>query len=233
MRLAIMQPYFLPYIGYFQLMAAVEKFILLDDVNYINRGWINRNRIAIRDQPHWLTVPLVKASQNRLIAEIELHSDAVWRCKLGQTITTNYAKAPFFAQVYPMVEKILNCPTLSLSAFLCHSLRLVATYLGVTTSIMPTSSVYPKGDLKGQYRIVDICQRVGATSYLNPPGGKELYDRELFNAAGIELYFLQPNFDAIKLVYGGNEGPVLSILDLMMWNHPDLIKQSIECYELV
>lgn len=227
-----MQPYFLPYIGYFQLIAAVDKFILLDDVNYINRGWINRNRISIRGQPHWVTLPLVKASQNRLISEIELQSNTDWRRKLAQTVRANYAKAPFFAQAYPIIEKVFDFPTLNLSAFLYHSFGLVTAYLGITTLIMPTSAVYPRGDLKGQHRILDICQRVGATSYLNPPGGKELYDVELFSAGGVELHFLEPNLYEMNLIYGGNEGPILSILDLMMLNDPNLIKQNLECYQL-
>jgi len=232
MRLAIMQPYFLPYIGYFQLIAAADLFVVYDNIKYTKKGWINRNRMLFRGQPHWLTLPLVKASQNRLIAEIELQSDTDWKCKLAQTVMTNYAKAPFFSQVYPIIEKVLNFPKLNLSSFLYHSLCLVTAYLDINTPIVPTSSIYPKANLKGQHRILDICQRVGATSYLNPPGGKELYDLELFKVAGVRLHFLEPSFHGMNLTYGGNEGPVLSILDLMMLNHPDLIKQNLEFYQL-
>jgi hypothetical protein len=233
MHITVMQPYFLPYIGYFQLINAVDKFVLLDDVNYINRGWINRNRIAINQQPHWLTIPLEKASQNRLINEISLHRDSLWREKLCLTVKTNYSKAPFFEIVYPIFDNILNFPSVDLSAFLHHSLKEILSYLKITTFIVPTSVVYPKNDLKGQYRILDICQREGATIYLNPPGGKELYERELFRAAGIDLYFLEPDLQGMNLVSGVNQSPVLSILDLMMLNHPDMIRQTLECYQLV
>jgi hypothetical protein len=233
MKLAVMQPYFLPYIGYFQLINAVDKFVLLDDVNYINRGWINRNRIAINQQPHWLTIPLERASQNRLINEISLHRDSLWREKLCLTVKTNYSKAPFFEMVYPIFENILKFPSVDLSAFLHHSLKEILSYLKITTLIVPTSVVYPKNDLKGQYRILDICQREGATIYLNPPGGKELYECELFHAAGINLYFLEPDLQGMNLVSGINQGTVLSILDLMMLNHPNLIRQNLACYQLV
>ncbi|MEA5527950.1 WbqC family protein [Nodularia spumigena] len=232
MPIAVMQPYFLPYIGYFQLMATVDKFVLLDDVNYINRGWINRNRICINQQPHWFTVPLVKASQNRLISDLEIQSNSDWKSKLDKTIINNYRKTPFFADVYPIFEQIINFSNLSLSAFLYHSLKLIADYLSIKTTIIPTSSVYSKENLKGQDRIIDICVKETADSYFNLPGGKKLYDRDLFRNNNIDLYFIEPVLKNIKLSYGANEGPVLSMLDLMMWNHANEIKQALTVYQL-
>lgn len=232
MQLAVMQPYFLPYIGYFQLMNTVDKFVLLDDVNYINGGWINRNRICINQQPYWFTVPLVKASQNRLIAEIEIQSSSDWKHKLCKTITNNYSKTPFFAHAYPIFEQIINFSNLNLSTFLCHSLELVANYLGIETTIMPTSSVYFKGNLKGQERIIDICLREDADNYCNLLGGKKLYDHDVFSNNEINLYFIEPDFKKMKLSYGGNEDPVLSMLDLMMWNHADDLRQALSAYQL-
>ncbi len=227
-----MQPYFLPYIGYFQLMANVDKFVLLDDVNYINRGWINRNRICINQQPHWLTVPLVKASQNRLISDLEIQSNSDWKSKLDKTVINNYSKTPFFADVYPIFEQIINFSNLNLSAFLYYSLKLIADYLSIKTTIIPTSSVYSKDNLKGQERILDICVKETADSYFNLPGGKKLYDRDLFRNNNIDLYFIEPVLKNIKLSYGANEGPVLSMLDLMMWNHANEIKQALTVYQL-
>ena len=108
MRLAIMQPYFLPYIGYFQLMAAVDKFVLLDDVNFINRGWINRNRIAVNDEPYWITIPLAKASQNRLINELEIIDDPSWKRKVVRTVELNYKRAPFLDTALPLFSGMLE-----------------------------------------------------------------------------------------------------------------------------
>src|SRR4051812_7809722 len=101
MRIAVMQPYFVPYLGYFQLLAAVDKIVLLDDVNFINGGWINRNRIRVNGQPHWLTLPLAQASQNRLINEINIVDDPAWKRKAVRTLELTYQEAPFVDQILP------------------------------------------------------------------------------------------------------------------------------------
>lgn len=233
MRIAIMQPYFIPYIGYFQLIAAVDKFIILDDVNYINRGWINRNRISINNQPHWLTIPLVKASQNKLIKEIDIQSDLTWKKTMLLTVKTNYSKAPFFVKTYQLFEQILFFPNHNISLFLYNSLTLITEYLNIKTTIIPTSAIYPKGNLKGQNRILDICLRENATHYYNPPGGKEIYNSELFAQSGVKLSFIEPDFSKINLVHSNYDSPpTLSILDLMMFNDSFKIRQTLESYRL-
>jgi len=233
MRLAIMQPYFLPYIGYFQLMAAVNKFIILDDVSFINRGWINRNRIPVNEQPHWLTVPLVKASQNRLINEIDIVDDDGWKAKMLRTVEASYIAAPFAETILNLFSQVLADAEGRLSTFLFRTLTQVAAYIGTDVCIEETSAIYPKKDRKGQHRILDVCIREGATSYVNPPGGRELYDTELFASAGIELLFLNPNLDALSLRYSGQDGPVFSILDLMMLNSCSALKEAVGMCRLV
>jgi hypothetical protein len=226
MRLAIMQPYFLPYIGYFQLMAAVDKFVLLDDVSFITGGWINRNRIAIKGEAHWFTLPLVKASQNRLISEIEIVDDTVWRRKALRKVELAYGLAPFASQILPFFQGLLGEARGPLSGFLFRQLRQVADYIGITAIIEPTSAIYPKRGRTGQDRILDICAREGATSYLNLPGGRSLYDTELFAGAGIDLRFLDPNLETLALRYSGTQGPILSILDLLMLNPVTAIHEA-------
>jgi len=218
MRLAIMQPYFLPYIGYFQLMSAVDKFVLLDDVNFINRGWINRNRIAVNGEPHWVTLPLAKASQNRFINEIHVANDPSWKRKTLRTVELSYCGAPYANEVLPLFSDILSGAEGLLSVFLFRQLQRMANYIGIDVEIVATSAVYPREGRSGQERILDICRREGATSYANLPGGRDLYDPASFAAAGIELLFLDPNWAALSLQYGGQEGPRLSILDLLMLN---------------
>ena len=218
MHLAIMQPYFLPYLGYFQLMSAADKLVLLDDVNFINRGWINRNRIAVNGEPYWLTLPLAKASQNRLINEIEIVDDPMWKRKAKRTVELSYRSASFADEILPLFSDMLKEARGSLSVFLFHRLRQVADYLGINVRIEPTSTIYPKEGRTGQDRILDICRREGATSYINLPGGRDLYNPQAFAAAGIKLLFIEPNLDALVLQYGGQEGPSLSILDLLMHN---------------
>ena len=232
MRLAIMQPYFVPYIGYFQLMSAVDKIVLLDDVNFINGGWINRNRIAVNGQPHWLTLPLAKASQNRLINEIEIVGDPLWKRKAMRTIGLSYRSAPFVEEVLPFLSNLLEEAGGSLSAFLCWHLGQVAEFLGIETKIEPTSAIYPKEGLSGQDRIIDICTREGAASYVNLSGGRDLYDARLFASAGIDLLFLQPNLQMLALRHSGDEGPSLSIIDLLMFNSPAAIRAATEMCSL-
>ena len=227
MRLAIMQPYFLPYVGYFQLMAAVDKFVLLDDVNFINRGWINRNRIVVNGEPYWLTLPLAKASQNRLINEIDIVDDPVWKRKMLRTVELSYRSAPFADRVLPMFGELLEDAKGVLSTFLTHHLRRVTHYIGIDVSIEPTSTIYPKEGRTGQDRILDICAREKAMSYVNLPGGRDLYDPQAFAMAGIKLLFIEPNLDALVLQHGGQEGPSLSILDLLMHNSAETIGDAV------
>jgi len=228
-----MQPYFLPYIGYFQLMAAVDKFVLLDDVNYIPRGWINRNRVFVSGVPSWITIPLVKASRNKRIKEIDISTNTAWKRKMLASIDTSYRKSPFASNVSALFAQILDTAETNLARFLYRSLKTVCDYLEIAAVIEPTSAIYPKNNLKGQYRILDICRREGAETYINPPGGRDLYDVELFNDAGIELLLLEPDLPELNLRYSGDAGPVLSILDLMMFNKPAEIKAALNAYRLV
>lgn len=222
-----MQPYFLPYIGYFQLMACADKLILLDDVNFVRRGWVNRNRIAVNGVIHWLTIPLTGASQNRLINQILITSDPAWKRKMMRKVELSYGAAAYRDKVLPLFAKIIDAASGQLSPFLFFQLRLVANYLGIPVTIEPTSAAYPKDGRSGQDRILDICRREGAKSYLNLPGGRELYDLKSFAARGIELRFIDVNLAGLRLKYSGGEGPSLSILDLLMLNSPSAIRKAI------
>ena len=232
MRIAIMQPYFLPYVGYFQLMAAADKFVLLDDVNFINRGWINRNRIAVNGEPYWMTVPLAQASQNRLINEISIVEDASWKQKMLRTVRLSYHDAPHLSEVLPLFSEILEDAQGLLSLFLYRQLERIADYIGLAVRIEKTAAVYPKEGKSGQDRILDICRREGADTYINLPGGRDLYDAAAFSAAGIELRFLDLNLSQMNLDYGGKEGPVLSILDLVMLNSAATVRGAVEACRL-
>jgi hypothetical protein len=159
MKVGIMQPYFFPYIGYYQLIQAVDKFILLDDVNFIKRGWINRNRIAVNKHEHLFTIPLEKTSQNKLIKDIEVSDAFNWRATLLKTISYNYKKAPYYAVAFPLIEDIILYNERQLSGFLYYSLTRILDYLDVRTTIVYSSRVYNNSEFKGQERIIDICQK--------------------------------------------------------------------------
>lgn len=232
MKLAIMQPYFLPYIGYFQLLAAVDKFVVLDDVNYINRGWINRNRLLLNGVAHTFTVPLRGASQNRLICEIELDDAQGWREKLLRTLRQAYRRAPCYVQVSALLESIINYPSLQLDEFLLNSIREVACYLSLEVEIVASSRIYRNTHLKGQERILDICRQEQASIYINPIGGVDLYDRANFLEQGTQLYFLRSR--PISYSQGkGEHVPWLSILDVLMFNEPSAVRRLLTEKDLV
>lgn len=230
--IAIMQPYFLPYIGYFQLMAAVDKFVVFDDVNFIKRGWVNRNRLLLNGAAHMFTVPLRGASQNRLIREIELADGQGWREKLLRTVRQVYGGAPCYAQVSALLEGMLNYPSVRLDEFLLNSLREVVRYLTLEVEIESTSHAYQNAYLKGQERILDICRQECANVYINPIGGVDLYDRDRFLEQGVQLYFLRPR--PVSYCQGkSGHVPWLSILDVLMFNEPAAVRQLLTERDLV
>ncbi|HEY8036068.1 MAG TPA: WbqC family protein [Methylobacter sp.] len=230
--IAIMQPYFLPYIGYFQLLAAADKFIVLDDVNYINRGWVNRNRLSLNGAVHTFTVPLFGASQNRLICDITLVNERAWRDKLMRTIQQAYKKAVCYPEVSSLIESLINFPSLQLDEFLLNSLRGIVRYLSLDVEIENTSRVYENTHLKGQERILDICRQEQANVYINLIGGRDLYDRASFLEHDIQLYFLRPR--PVSYLQGQAEHiPWLSILDVLMFNEPPAVRQLLTEMDLL
>lgn len=216
-RLAVMQPYFFPYLGYFQLMAKVDSFVLFDDVHFINKGWINRNRINVGGAPHTITVPLKQASQNRLICNIELDDSTKWREKMLRTIEQSYVRAPWFEQVFPLIEGIVRHDAPNLADYLHHSLTALRDHLRLSTGIVTTSRQYRNAELKAQERIIDICLKEHASVYVNASGGMELYSQAHFADRGLDLKFVQPTLEPYtcgRLAYV----PGLSIIDVLMWN---------------
>ena len=215
---AIMQPYFFPYIGYFQLINEVDEFILLDDVNYIKKGWINRNNIL---QPNGdalrITMPLDSPSQNKLICDTQISHTLEWQTKLLKQISHCYKKAPCFDDVYSLIKEILSYETVNLSLFLQNSLEKLVRFIGIETPILRSSTTFDKHALSGQDRIIDIVLKSDASHYLNAPGGKSLYNATDFAKQGITLNFLEP-----KLVeYDQSQNAFiagLSIIDVLMFN---------------
>ncbi len=232
MTLAIMQPYFLPYIGYMQLMSAVDTFVLYDDVAFINRGWINRNRLLINGQEYLFTVPLKDASQNKRINEVQLADDPKWRGKLLKTIEQGYRKAPQYATVMPLTEKIINFTTNSVAELIWASLVELNQYLGLTTRLVASSSVYNNVHLRAQERILDICRQEGATRYINPIGGQALYDKAGCAEAGVTLNFIQSRL-VVYPQFRNEFIPWLSIIDALMFNDVATVQSMLGAYDLL
>jgi hypothetical protein len=226
MKIAIMQPYLFPYLGYFQLMAAVDRFVVFDDVNFIKKGWINRNRILVNQKEHLFTLPLRNASQNLHINQIEIVMDDKWRDDFIKTLHRSYKKAPFFIQTMNLVNSTFSFTDKNLSKFIVNSLKLIKVYAGITADIVESSAIYNNSQLHGQERIIDICKKEKADTYVNPPGGAELYDRSVFRLSGIELKFLLPQLDPYRqftdeIIKG------LSIIDVMMFNSAESLRAMV------
>ena len=182
-----MQPYIFPYIGYFQLINAVDKFVIYDDVNFINKGWINRNRTLNNGNESLFSIPLKEASQNKLINEIEVNWDSAWKSKFLKTLEQCYKKAPFYQETLLIIQQTLNIDNEPISKIIEHNLRLICGYLDITTEIVSSSAIYQNTNLKAQERILDICLQENATQYINPIGGLELYDKDFFEVKNIKM----------------------------------------------
>lgn len=231
MKLAIMQPYFLPYLGYFQLMAAVDKFVVYDDVQFIKGGWINRNRILLDGRAHFITVPLLGASPNRRINEIELAPRSRWREKILKTTGLAYRSAPQYEKVLPLLRAIIEFPAERLADYLFLSLVRLKDYLNLATELIASSNRYGNEVLKGRERVLDICRQEKAGLYINAPGGRELYDASAFSERGVDLRFLEST--PIEYRQGTSEFcPSLSIVDVLMFNSPAEVKSLLSAYHL-
>lgn len=231
MKLAIMQPYLFPYIGYFQLLKTVDKFVLYDDVAFINRGWINRNKVLVNGKEQLFTIPLREASQNKKILEIDIDDTQKWRDKLLKTLQQSYKKAPQYAAVYPVIEEILQTPATRITDLIAVSITLLANYLSISTEIVPSSTIYANQHLKGPERILDICLQEGASEYINPIGGMELYDRAAFAEKDILLHFIRSRKEEYPQ-FGGEFVPWLSIIDVLMFNTPEQVHTLLEAFDL-
>lgn len=228
-----MQPYFFPYVGYFQLLAAVDLFIILDDVTYIKKGWINRNNILMSGHPHRFTIPLDRASQNKLICNTKLKFSDGERKKLIKTIYSAYKKAPYFNSVFPIIEKAVNDPEDELTLFIENSFKAVLKYLKVNTKIIKSSSFSQQDDLKAQGKIIDLCIKSGTDTYINPIGGRHLYDYRFFSERGVTLKFLKRQSELVKYKQFDNcFVPDLSFIDVLMFNSPDEINSRLKQYTL-
>jgi hypothetical protein len=232
MKAAIMQPYFLPYIGYFQLINAVDVFVVYDDVNYIKKGWINRNNILVNGEGFLFNIPLQEVSQNKSINQINIEENTNWKKNILKTITLSYKKAPYFVQVFPIIEKIIALEEKNLAKFITYSLIEICNFLSIETTILISSSIEKNNDLKGQDKIIEICKKNEANSYINAIGGMKLYDKDVFLKCGISLNFIQSN--PIFYSQFKNEFiPWLSIIDVMMFNPPEQIRDFLSQYDLI
>lgn len=232
MKLGIMQPYFMPYIGYWQLMNLVDQYVIYDDVNFIKGGWINRNRILVNGAPKYFNVPMLGSSSNVLINEVQVDHNAAVTRKSLRSIEGAYKKAPYFDIVNPMLEEILWCGEDNIAKYIEHSFRVICKYLDIRTELIVSSDLDKDTTLKGQDKVIAICRLLGATEYYNAIGGRELYSYEAFREHGLQLKFVETK-NIVYQQFDNTFQPNLSIIDMMMFNSRDKIREYLEAYTLI
>jgi len=212
-RAAIMQPYLFPYYLYWSLIQQVDIFVVFDNVNFKKKGFINRNYSFNDGTKKRFTLELQKSSQNKLISEIDICTD---QGKLLFFFKSQYKCCPYFDQVFPFLEDILSFRDGNLTSFLSNSIQKICDYLDIRTNIILASSLQTQyHDLKGQEKILSICNLLGANEYLNLPGGRNLYDKSEFNMRNIDLSFVAP-YDSDSVSNMVNNFQECTIVDLMM-----------------
>ena len=232
MKLGIMQPYFVPYIGYWQLMNVVDKYVIYDDVNFIKGGWINRNRILINGKTNYFNIPMMGASPNKLINEVNVNKDERLIRKNLRTIEGAYKRAPYYQVVYPIIERIFKTEKENIAEFIYESFQIINDYLGIETELIMSSTLNKECSLKGEDKVLAICKELGATEYYNAIGGQKLYSFEDFRKHGIALKFVQTE----KIVYeqfGEEFKPDLSIIDVMMFNSSTEIRKMLGLFTVI
>lgn len=213
-------------------MNAVDKYVVYDDVNFIKGGWINRNRILVDGQPKYFNIPMLGASPNKLINQVEVNSDVRLINKNIRMIENTYKKAPYYDEVYPLIEKILKCGKPNLAEYIIDSLKIINEYLNITTELIVSSLLKKENNLKAQDKVLAICELLEATEYYNAVGGQDLYSFKAFKMKNIQLKFLKTE-DIVYEQCGKEFQSNLSIVDIMMFNSKEKIKDMLNSYSII
>lgn len=231
MKLAIMQPYLFPYIGYFQLVHAVDKFVVYDDVNYIKQGWINRNRILLANKVNYISVPVTNASSFVPINTVGIAQVNNWQTKWLKTIKQAYSKALYFYEVFPLIESVVTQQHDFIAELAVNSIKVICAYLTIPTLIAETATLYNNNQLRAEQRVLDICRQENCREYINVIGGASLYSKETFAANNIQLRFLQSK-EIIYKQFSPTFSAWLSIIDVLMHNSKTTTQEFLNHYQL-
>ena len=217
MKVALMQPYFLPYIGYWQLIKAVDTFVIYDDVQYIKQGWVNRNRCIVSGKVSYFTLPVSKGSMNDLIKEKTIQSQ--WfnkeREKFIKSLMQNYGKSQYKSLLVKIVE-IIRFDSIELADFLEHTISEICLLLDINTVITRSSKINHNRLLAREKRVIEICKSLEAKQYINSIGGLDLYSKEEFKESGIDLKFIKSTLIPYEQISCNSFEPYLSILDVLL-----------------
>lgn len=233
MKIAIMQPYIFPYIGYFQLINCVDLFVVYDDAQFIKSGWINRNNILLNNKAHLFTFSVKNDSFHLNINQRQLSLKFMFeKDKFIKKLHACYNKAPNFNEVICLVEQIFDNKTTSLALFLTLQLKLICSFLDINTEIILSSEIPKDSSLKREEVLIEICNKVGANQYINSIGGETLYTKEYFSKHQITLSFLRTK-PIVYPQFTEEHVSFLSIIDVMMFNSKEKIKKILNEYELI
>ena len=229
MKLAIMQPYFFPYLGYFQLINCVDTFVIYDNIEFTKSSWIRRNRILNVDRDRYIVVPLKKASDYSQVVDLEIAETYDYK-KMLRVIKGAYERSPYFNHIFQLLEGIIPPKNNHLFDYLLGITKSLCAYLDIQTKFIISSSVSIDHSLKAQEKVIAFCTALNANEYINPIGGKPLYDKGAFANAGIELWFHRMS-DLTYTQFNAPFIPNLSIIDVMMFNSKDKMKELLNMYE--
>lgn len=226
-----MQPYFFPYIGYWQLMEKVDQWIIFDDIQFINKGWINRNRILhpnIEKDWQYITLPLAKKNQKDKICEISIDNQKNWFDEMLGKMSHYAKKTSYYNSTVDLFKQCVDEDGIYLSDLLIKTIHVIAKVLNIKAKIRVQSEMklnLKEVDHPGQWAL-RICEIIGAKEYINPISGQKLFNKDEYRSSGIELRFFQTE----EHVYNQKRNkfvPKLSIIDSLMWESIDnLIKST-------
>ena len=224
-----MQPYFFPYIGYFQLIHAADVFVIYDDVNFMKKGWINRNILKVNGEDKRFTFPIEKVSQNKKIMDLKLAKDELWWTKFSKNLELNFSYSPFYQETMDLYNAIKDFPERNLAAFVGNSIVRICTHLNLSTKIVFASEFNILDSVVGESRIMYICKQLGATTYINAINGQSLYSKPNFAEQSLELKFIKLKKDE----FINSFDPYLSTLQALMEFGKKSYLSKLNCYELI
>ncbi|WP_172588120.1 WbqC family protein [Shewanella xiamenensis] len=229
MKFAVMQPYIFPYLGYYQLVSAVDNFVFYDDVTFIKGGYINRNHILSNGVAQRFTIPVPGMSSNTLINKLSFDKNII---KILKTIQQSYSRSPYFKEIYPLVEFVLTSENRSVDYICAKSITEIFSYLGVDKSFFFSRDLEYQRDLSAADKLISMAKVLNSYDYINSPGGKSLYDKEYFLKHNVNLSFIEID----EYIYNQNSEkfiPHLSIIDVLMWNSKVDVLKLLTKYRLV
>jgi len=236
MNLGIMQPYFMPYLGYFSLIKHTDRFILFDTVQFIRHGWIERNRILKQDGTwQYIQVPIIKPNgRDTIIKDVKINNDLDWENRIIAQLQHYKKKAPYYKETIELLTDVFSQRFDDIVTLNQVSLEKVCEYLGIkrSTEVFSKMGLDIEDATAPDEWALNICKAIpGADEYWNPIGGLSFFNRTKYENAGIKIYFQELVLTTYRQL--GNEfEPGLSIIDVMMFNSPETINQMLDNYKL-